>query len=107
MRPRSRWAAVDGRPAPARRGALRFVLRECVLGSLIYVAALPQRDANARLVLTGLLVALLWAAWDGVVARAGGPSWIATAVEGSLLFVASMTVANQLGLLFGAPPIGW
>ena len=106
MSERARSTTSDG-PRSAWGQIRALLLREHALGLVVYVCSVPERAGNALLGLTLLICAVLWSFWQGVIPRAGPHRRSIAVIEGVLLYVGAVTVANLLHLVLGQQATGW
>lgn len=94
---------VGARPSQASL-VLGLLVREHVLGTIVYVCSVAERSGNALLGLALLIAAVLWSCLDGVLPPLRSCRLCMAVLESALLYVGGVAVANVLRLTFGQPP---
>lgn len=103
---RARSSSVD--ETPSQWSLVReLLLREHVLGTVVYVCSVAERTGNALLGLALMTCAVLWSCWNGIIPPLRWCRFCTALVESALLYIGAIAVANVLRLLFGQPSVGW
>lgn len=84
-----------------------LLVREGVLGLVVYIASVPDRVGNALLGLTLFICTVLWSLHDGVLPKLARSRWSVILLEGLLLYLGAIAAANTLRLAFGQMPAAW
>ncbi len=80
--------------------AVRFLVRAILAGLVFYFNVDPERSENLKTGAVGFIALAVWSYYDGWLAVRRWP-W--AFLEGTLLYVASVCVANGLVAVLGIP----
>ena len=80
--------------------AVHFLVRAALAGLVLYFSVDPVRSENLKTCAVGFIILAVWSYYDGWL---GVRSWPWAFLEGPLLYVASVCVANGLVAVRGIP----